>query len=77
MPAGALSALARQARKLEIGIDGPNSFATAGLTDIPVPVIDLTTRDDPLPLIFEDPRYRDTIEQLYSDVAAQHPSALQ
>src|SRR5712672_1857952 len=64
-----LSALARQARKLEIGIDGSNSFATAGLTDIPVPVIDLTTRDDPLPLIVEDPRHRDTI-----DYFAKHAS---
>src|ERR1700686_1995788 len=56
-----LSALARQARKLEISIDGIDSFAAAPLTDIPVPSVNLATQDDPLPVIFQDPLHRDTV----------------
>ena len=65
-----LSALARQARKLESTIDGIGGLDIAPLTDIPVPNIDLATHNDPIPLILRDPRYRDTI-----DYFTRHASA--
>src|SRR6266545_7158056 len=64
-----LGALARQARKLEIRIDGIGSFAAAPLTDIPIPNLDLAAHDDPISLIVHDPRYRDTV-----DYFARHAS---
>ena len=57
-----LGALARQARKLEIRIDGIGSFAAAPLIDIPIPHVDLAAHDDPISLIVHDPRYRDTVD---------------
>src|SRR5215469_3686312 len=57
-----LAALARQARKLEISIDGAGNFVPAPLNEIPVPAIDLAAHEDPIPLILASPTFRETVD---------------
>jgi len=56
-----LRAVARHARKLEIGIDGIGDLAVAPLVDIPIPTFDLGVHEDPLLAIIQDARYRETV----------------
>ena len=50
-----LNTLGRQARILEINLDGLHSLTIAPVVDIPCPHIDLARIDDPIPAILGDP----------------------
>jgi predicted O-methyltransferase YrrM len=57
-----LRILARQARKLEIRIDGLGSAVFAPLDDIPFPLVDLSQPGDPLPLVLAGSQYREAVD---------------
>jgi predicted O-methyltransferase YrrM len=61
----ALRLLDRQARALEVRLDGVDTLAVSPGTNIPFPSVDLAQIEDPVPLILADPLFQQT-DQFFS-----------
>src|SRR3954454_23463055 len=66
-----LRLLDRQARALEIQLDGVRDLAVSRETAIAHPTVDLAQVDDPLPAILADPLFQDTDQFFARDPASK------